>query len=392
MVHSRWGLFFRAIREDEQAAAACGVRVARFRILAFAVASGFAGLAGGFYAHYIGVLTPSLGSLDLMAIVVVMTVIGGMEALPTAVGGALAVEALLEYLRFTQWRWVLFGLLLLVTMRFARNGLLTPVWQHFIRLGDVRATPPTRRAGRVPRMTPEGMIVRGETLHKRFGGITAVDAVDFSVAEGDLIGLIGPNGSGKTTLINLLTGHLLPDTGGVFLRGRRVNGLAAHGFAALGVARTFQLSQLFGRMTVLENMLVPGLTRPGSTRAGVARSARTYLEFLNLAHLQDLSARNLSGGQQKLLELGRALMLEPTILFLDEPFAGVHPHLRDELIQRIQDLHRSGRTFVVVDHDMESIQRVARRLVVLARGQKIADGLPAAVRSDQTVLAAYSGL
>jgi ABC-type branched-subunit amino acid transport system ATPase component len=241
-------------------------------------------------------------------------------------------------------------------------------------------------------MTPEGMIVRGETLQKRFGGITAVDAVDFSVAEGDLIGLIGPNGSGKTTLINLLTGHLLPDTGGVFLRGRRVNGLAAHGFAALGVARTFQLSQLFGRMTVLENMLVPGLTRPGSTRAGVARSARTYLEFLNLAHLQDLSARNLSGGQQKLLELGRALMLEPTILFLDEPFAGVHPHLRDELIQRIQELHRSGRTFVVVDHDMESIQRVARRLVVLARGQKIADGLPAAVRSDQTVLAAYSGL
>jgi len=145
MVHSRWGLFFRAIREDEQAAAACGVRVAHFRILAFAVASGFAGLAGGFYAHYIGVLTPSLGSLDLMALVVVMTVIGGMEALPTAVGGAIAVEALLEYLRFTQWRWVLFGLLLLVTMRFARNGLLTPVWQQFIRLGDVRPAPPAPR-------------------------------------------------------------------------------------------------------------------------------------------------------------------------------------------------------------------------------------------------------
>ncbi|HYM92225.1 MAG TPA: ATP-binding cassette domain-containing protein, partial [bacterium] len=141
-----------------------------------------------------------------------------------------------------------------------------------------------------------------------------------------------------------------------------------------------------------ENMLVPGLTRPGSTRAMVERRARTYLEFLNLAHLQDLSAKNLSGGQQKLLELGRALMLEPAILFLDEPFAGVHPHLRDELIQRIQQLHQSGRTFVVVDHDMESILRVARRLVVMARGQKIADGPPAVVRSDQTVLAAYSGL
>jgi len=240
-------------------------------------------------------------------------------------------------------------------------------------------------------MTHDGAIVHGEALQKRFGGITAVAAVDLSVAEGDLIGLIGPNGSGKTTLINLLTGHLLPDTGRIFLRGRRVNGLAAHEYAAMGVARTFQLTQLFGRMTVLENMLVPGLTRPGSARAEVTRRARTTLEFLNLGHVESLTAKSLSGGQQKLLELGRALMLEPAILFLDEPFAGVHPHLRDELIQRIQDLHRSGRTFVVVDHDMESILRIARRLVVMARGQKIADGPPAVVRGDQTVLAAYAG-
>jgi branched-chain amino acid transport system permease protein len=145
IVHSRWGLFMRAIREDEQAAAASGVGVARFRILAFAIASGFAGLAGGFYAHYIGVLTPSLGSLDLMAIVVVMTVIGGMERLPTAVGGAFAVEALLEFMRaYGQWRLVLFGVILLLTMRFARNGLLTPLWQQFVRLGEVRRLPPAR--------------------------------------------------------------------------------------------------------------------------------------------------------------------------------------------------------------------------------------------------------
>ena len=146
MVHSRWGLFFRAIREDEQAAAACGVRVAHFRILAFAVASGFAGLAGGFYAHYIGVLTPSLGSLDLMAIVVVMTVLGGMESLPTAVGGAITVEVLQELLRaYGQWRLVLLGILLLLTMRFARNGLLTPIWQQLVRLGDVPTAPPATR-------------------------------------------------------------------------------------------------------------------------------------------------------------------------------------------------------------------------------------------------------
>ncbi len=145
VVHSRWGLFFRAVREDEQAAAASGVGVARFRILAFAIASGFAGLAGGFYAHYIGILTPSLGSLDLMAVVVVMTVIGGMERIPTAVGGAFAVEVLQEFLRaYGQWRLVFFGVILLLTMRFARNGLLTPIWLQFARLGEVhgaRAAP-----------------------------------------------------------------------------------------------------------------------------------------------------------------------------------------------------------------------------------------------------------
>jgi branched-chain amino acid transport system ATP-binding protein len=237
-----------------------------------------------------------------------------------------------------------------------------------------------------------GALIAGVGLAKHFGGIAAVDHVDFSVVEGDLIGLIGPNGSGKTTLINLLTGHLNSESGDVLVRGRRMTARPPHEFAASGVARTFQLTQLFGRMTVLENMLVPGLTRPGSTRESAAKEARKYLTFLNLIHLDGLDAKNLSGGQQKLLELGRALMLEPTILFLDEPFAGVHPRLRDELIKRIQELHQSGRTFVVVDHDMESILRIARRLVVMARGRKIADGAPAAVRADQTVLAAYSGL
>jgi branched-chain amino acid transport system ATP-binding protein len=235
-------------------------------------------------------------------------------------------------------------------------------------------------------------IVRGAGLVKRFGGIVANDTVEFAVGEGDLVGLIGPNGSGKTTLINVLTGHLLPDGGEVVVRGRQMRGEPAHVFAATGVARTFQLTQLFGRMTVLENLLVPGLTRPGSTWQAVERRARSTLEFLNLAHLEQLHAKNLSGGQQKLLELGRCLMLEPSVLFLDEPFAGVHPQLRDELIKRIQELHRAGRTFVVVDHDMESILRVSQRLVVMARGRKIADGPPAEVREDQAVLAAYAGL
>jgi len=215
-------------------------------------------------------------------------------------------------------------------------------------------------------------LVRGTRLVKRFGGIVANDAVELAVAEGDLIGLIGPNGSGKTTLINMLTGHLTPDRGEVSVRGRRVSGRPAHVYAAMGVARTFQLTQLFGRMTVIENMLVPGLVRRYVTWEAAKRRARRHLAFLNLAHLEQLHAKSLSGGQQKLL--------------------GIHPQLRDDLIKRIQELHRQGRTFVVVDHDMESILRISQRLVVMARGRKIADGSPAAIKADQMVLAAYAGL
>ena len=142
LVRSRWGLFLRAIREDEQAAAASGVAVERCRIVAFAIASGFAGLAGGFYAHYIGIMTPGVGDLDEMAKLVVMTVIGGMERLPTAVGGAFVVQFLLEWLReYGQWRLPVFGIVLLLTMRLARNGLLTPLWLPFLRLGEARGQP-----------------------------------------------------------------------------------------------------------------------------------------------------------------------------------------------------------------------------------------------------------
>jgi branched-chain amino acid transport system permease protein len=154
LVRSRWGLFLRAIREDEQAAAASGVGVARFRILAFAIASGFAGLAGGFYAHYIGLMTPSVGDLDEMAKLVVMTVIGGMERLPTAVGGAFVVEFLLEWLRdYGQWRLPIFGIVLLLTMRFARNGLVTPFWLQLVRLGEARVSPRSV-AGELPQKDP----------------------------------------------------------------------------------------------------------------------------------------------------------------------------------------------------------------------------------------------
>ncbi|MBS0559453.1 MAG: ABC transporter ATP-binding protein [Proteobacteria bacterium] len=235
-------------------------------------------------------------------------------------------------------------------------------------------------------------LIEARGLCKRFGGILAVDHLALSVQQGELVGLIGPNGSGKTTTINMLTGHLSPSAGEILLRGERSEGAAPSSFAARRVGRTFQITQLFSRMTVLENMLVPGLARPHSHRAEATRQARAHLEFLGLAKLEGLQAKNLSGGQQKLLELGRALMLDPEILFLDEPFAGVNPFLRDEIIGLIQKLHAEGRTFVIVDHDIEAIQRLVKRLVVMARGAKIADGAVEDVSHDPEVLRAYAGV
>src|SRR5215472_8476516 len=235
-------------------------------------------------------------------------------------------------------------------------------------------------------------IIEACTLTRRFGGIVAVRDLDLAVQAGELVGLIGPNGSGKTTTINMLTGHLAPAGGDILVRGQAANGLQASDFAALRVGRTFQITQLFSRMTVLENMLVPGLVQPHSTRAGATRTARGHLEFLGLAQLENLYAKNLSGGQQKLLELGRALMLDPEILFLDEPFAGVNPFLRDEIIALVRTLHGQGRTFVVVDHDLQALQRLVERMVVMSRGVKIADGSVAEVQDNQEVLRAYAGV
>ena len=235
-------------------------------------------------------------------------------------------------------------------------------------------------------------LIEARDLSKRFGGIVAVSNLDFVVRQGELVGLIGPNGSGKTTTINLLTGHLVPGGGQIFLRGQRVDARSPSEFAAWRVGRTFQITQLFSRMTVLENMLVPGLARPRSHKAAATREARRHLGFLGLAALETLQAKNLSGGQQKLLELGRALMLDPEILFLDEPFAGVNPFLRDQIIELVRRLHAEGRTFVIVDHDIEALQRLVHRMVVMSRGRKIADGTVAGVRDDQEVLRAYAGI
>jgi len=229
-------------------------------------------------------------------------------------------------------------------------------------------------------------------LVKRFGGIQALNGVSLRMSGNQLVGLIGPNGSGKTTLVNTIGGIYEPDGGKIHFNGRDIGSLPANEVARHGVGRTFQVPRAFRRMTVMENMLVPAVALyPEKGRVAWEKRAREVLDFLTMDHLRDDYARSLSGGQQKLLELGQVLMTDPELLLLDEPFAGVHPKLMETIFEYITTVHDQGKAFIIISHDMNSIFTLSERLVVLSNGQIIADDVPEVVKHDEGVIEAYLG-
>ena len=244
-------------------------------------------------------------------------------------------------------------------------------------------------------MTDQTVLLELQDIAIAFGGNQALDGVSFDMVAGDILGLIGPNGSGKTTLLNVIGNLYRANTGTIHFLGQRIDRLPIHHIALRGLARTFQVARVFSRMSVLENMLVPGYTANtdnSSSSRQLLQRARELLRFLDIENLAHEQAGNLSGGQQKLLEFARALMLDPKLILLDEPFAGVHPLLKERMLQRIGDLHEQGIDFIIVSHDLPTILGVSSRLVVLANGQKIADGAPDVVRHQEEVVEAYLGI
>lgn len=229
-------------------------------------------------------------------------------------------------------------------------------------------------------------------VNKSFGGLQALLNVSLTIEEPQLVGLIGPNGAGKTTLTNILDGVYKPNRGQVWLMGERIDGLPPYQIARKGLGRTFQVTRAFRRMTVMENMLVPALAlHPTAGRRKQQEKAYAILEFLTIEHLANEYGRGLSGGQQKLLELGRLLMLDPEVIILDEPFAGVHPKLQETIYGYIHKVRSDGKAIILISHDMESIFTLSERLIVLHFGEIIADGDPKDVKMDSTVIEAYLG-
>ena len=227
-------------------------------------------------------------------------------------------------------------------------------------------------------------------ISKSFGGLKALDRVSFTIGDSELVGLIGPNGSGKTTLINVLSGSLAPDSGRVTLDGVAIAGRRPEQLARQGIIRTFQLTRVFPRMSVIDNLMVAGCAL-GLAQNDAERRACALVDDLSLTRVQALDAGHLSGGQLKLLEFGSCFMVPPRVAMLDEPFAAIHPTMKEIMAGFIRRRHAEGQTFLIVSHDMPVIVELCRRTVCMNAGAVIADESTRAVLTDPVVIEAYLG-
>ena len=248
-------------------------------------------------------------------------------------------------------------------------------------------------------------LISVNNLKKSFGGLKAVDVQELSFKEGELTSIIGPNGAGKTTFFDLISGFQDADSGSIFLKDKDISNAQPYKIARMGMVRTFQLTKVFDRMTVMENLLFSGsnikndsflrsfvkLNSQKLYESNLREKANEIMNDLNIGHMSNSYARELSGGQKKLLELARSIINEPEILLLDEPLAGVNPKLAEDILSLITKLSDSGITILMVEHNIEAVMKISERIVVLAEGSLIADGIPNEIRTDNNVIEAYLG-
>ncbi len=398
LANTRLGRAMRAVRDNELAASASGIDVFHTKVIAFALCAGLGGLGGGLFAGGFSYVSPDQFSFSDSIVLLTMALLGGVASpIGSTIGTGLLI-LIPEWLRFLKsvpgLYLAIYGAAVILIVVFMPDG----IWGFIGRLFRTRKRSPLESAEPLALHpadsgAPIALEVRG--LAKTFGGLMAVDGVDFQVRRGGLHGLIGPNGSGKTTTLNVVTGFYRPTAGAILVDGVDVTALAAHKRTIAGLARTFQNIRLFRSMTALENVVIGAERRGNSLVASgddaLRRRARAALDFVGLGNRADETIPSFSYGHQRLIEIARALAANPTVLLLDEPAAGLNSGEKKALNDLLDRIAAEGLTIVIIDHDMTLIAGVAKHLTVLNFGRRIADGETADVLMQPDVVAAYLG-
>ncbi|HEY8453029.1 MAG: branched-chain amino acid ABC transporter ATP-binding protein/permease [Micromonosporaceae bacterium] len=416
---TKLGMGLVAIREDETKAATIGINLPVEKMIAFVASTVVVGMAGAVYGYYLTFIDPrGMFGILLSVQVVLSLLVGGRATLWGPVLGAFIVEPASEFAN-QYWggngRLFLLGGVLVLIVIFLPQGILPGLQALLARWrsretaalvgarvddtgGSLAAFTDRRRATAAP-ARPDGPrpLLEVRDLVKHYGGVRAVDGCSFAVPEGSITGLIGPNGSGKTTVFNLIDGTVSPDRGEIIFDGRRIEKLPSWRRAHLGIGRTFQITRLFGEMTVLENVVAAqrsfsfGQLGRIAVSGREARVAEELLAFVGMRQFRDQRAKDLSYGQQKLVELAQVLMLDPKLILLDEPAGGINPVLIERMAEMIRELNSYGTTFLIVEHNMPFVLDLCDPIHVLARGVTMATGSPAQIQADPAVVDAYLG-
>ncbi|SDW99932.1 amino acid/amide ABC transporter membrane protein 2, HAAT family /amino acid/amide ABC transporter ATP-binding protein 1, HAAT family [Variovorax sp. YR634] len=400
--HSRFGTGLFAIHDDEDVAEVMGVPTYRFKLGAFALSCGLAGVVGGVHALFVSyVTTGDTFTIAMPLTVVLMSVLGGTRHWAGPIVGATAITLLLY--AFTGGDSAIIGkgmtgLVLIVVILFMPEGLLGQAlkWWNVRRGAPAASSAPVHVAVADEAQKPVGItgevLLRAEGVRKSFKGVHALRGVSLEVRRGEILGLLGPNGSGKSTFINVASGHYAVTAGVIEFEGRRISGVPAHRIAQGGIARTYQIPRPFAHLTVLENVALPAMFGAAALDRRTAEAeAWQWLAFTGLTERAHALPAELNLHQRKFLEFARALASRPQVLMLDEVLSGLTPSEIDEAVALIRRIRDQGATIVFVEHVMRAVMALCDRIVVFNRGEVLAEGAPHDVMQRPEVVSAYLG-